>query len=130
MSTQPPQTPIAVDALEPTVYRVTPDGSTDHDTWRKTIVDVDTDHPVFYVRIAPNAATPVHWHPSDTVYIVRRGELRVPGEETYREGDVRWVRAGTVYGPEAAGPEGCEFYWISCGPFGSYDPDVDPPPAR
>jgi hypothetical protein len=31
----PAQTAVAVDMLEPSVYRVADDGSTDKDTWRK-----------------------------------------------------------------------------------------------
>jgi len=124
----PARTAIAVDDLEPSVYRVADDGSLDTDTWRKTILAPESGNAFFYIRIAPNQATPIHWHPSDTVYIVRKGELVIPGEGRYREGEVRWVKAGTVYGPEAAGPDGCEFFYVSLGTFGSFDPTVDPPP--
>ncbi|MCB0996227.1 MAG: hypothetical protein KDB21_14115 [Acidimicrobiales bacterium] len=126
--TLPPRTPIHVDELLPAVYRVDDAGELDPDTWRKTIIAPPSGHAVFCVRIAPNGSTPVHWHPSDTVYIVRRGELVIPGEGSYREGDIRWVRGGTVYGPEAAGPEGCEFWFVSLGPFASNDPEQIPPP--
>jgi len=118
-----PMTPHDVDKIEPSVYRVRDDGSIDDQTWRKTIVAPPNGNAMFYVRIAPNGATPRHSHPSDTVYIVRRGQLVVPGEGVYNEGEVRWVKANTVYGPEAAGPDGCEFYYVSMGPFGS-DPEV------
>lgn len=122
--TLPPFTAHDVDAIEPSVYRVLDDGSIDAETWRKTIIAPPSGHACFYVRIGPNTETPRHSHPSDTVYIVRRGEMIVPGEGSYFEGQVRWVKGGTVYGPEAAGPEGCEFYYVSLGPFGS-----DPEPA-
>ena len=128
--TLPWQTPIAVDALEPSVLRVRDDGSLDDDTWRKTIVAPPMGEAVFYVRLGPGAASPRHWHPSDTVYIVRRGELVIPGEGTYREGEVRWVRGGTAYGPEMGGPDGVEFWFVSMGAFGTFDPDVTPPPPR
>ena len=124
-----PRTPIAVDDLEPSVFRVSADGALDTDTWRKTILAPDSGAAFFYIRIAPNQATPIHWHPSDTVYIVRKGQLVIPGEGVYREGEVRWVKSGTVYGPEAAGPDGCEFYYVSIGPFGSFNPDETPPPS-
>lgn len=39
------------------------------------------------------------------------------GSGWYSEGDLRWVRAGVTYGPEEAGPEGCEFLLISYGPI-------------
>lgn len=126
----PWQTPVAVDALEPSVYRVLADGAIDTDTWRKTVVAPPMGEAVFYVRLGPGASSPSHWHPSDTVYIVRRGELVIPGEGTYREGEVRWVRGGTAYGPEMGGPDGVEFFFVSMGPFGTIDPDVTPPPTR
>ena len=62
--------------------------------------------------------------------IVRKGELVIPGEGSYREGEVRWVRGGTAYGPEMGGPDGVEFWFVSMGPFGTIDPDITPPPAR
>ena len=126
----PWQTPVVVDDLEPSVYRVLADGELDTDTWRKTVVAPPMGEAVFYVRLGPGASSPRHWHPSDTVYIVRRGELVIPGEGSYREGEVRWVRGGTAYGPEMGGPDGVEFYFVSMGPFGTIDPDVTPPPAR
>lgn len=123
------RTPIAVDGLEASVHRVLPDGTVDTDTWRKTIVAPPMGEAVFYVRLGPGASSPRHWHPSDTVYIVRRGELVIPGEGTYREGEVRWVKGGTAYGPEMGGPDGVEFWFVSMGPFGTFDPEVTPPPA-
>jgi hypothetical protein len=70
---------------------------------------------VLLVRHPPNYIEPKHWHEADTVYIFTAGEMRVEDEESYRPGDVRWVRAGTYYGPETAGPDGCEFYLIGAG---------------
>lgn len=130
MVSMPWQTPVNVDDLEPSVYRMLDDGEVDADTWRKTVVAPGNGEAVFYVRLGPGASSPRHWHPSDTVYIVRRGELVIPGEGTYREGEVRWVRGGTAYGPEMGGPDGVEFYFVSMGPFGTIDPDVTPPPDR
>jgi hypothetical protein len=126
----PWQTPVAVDGLEPSVYRVLADGSLDTDTWRKTVVAPPMGEAVFYVRLGPGASSPRHWHPSDTVYIVRKGELVIPGEGSYREGEVRWVRGGTAYGPEMGGPDGVEFGFVSIAPFGTIAPDHTPPPAR
>jgi len=65
--------------------------------------------PVMQVRFEPNYVEPSHWHRVDTLYVITAGELVVGAEGVYRVGDVRWVRAGTYYGPEAAGPDGCEF---------------------
>ena len=65
---------------------------------------------VLTFELPPNYVGKVHWHPADTVYVVRRGQFTVEGEGTYEVGDIRWVKAGTAYGPEGAGPEGCEVH--------------------
>jgi hypothetical protein len=124
----PFRTPISVDEIEPAVYAVDASGKPDLDTWRKTIVDPDEGDAIFYVRFGPNQSTGAHWHPSDTAYIVTKGTLIVAGEGEYTAGQVRRVPGGFAYGSEGAGPEGCEFYFVSLGPFGRFDPDVDPPP--
>ena len=69
----------------------------------------DAGPPVMQVRFEPNYVEPPHWHKVDTLYVITAGELSVGAEGVYRVGDVRWVRAGTYYGPEEAGPDGCEF---------------------
>ncbi len=48
--------------------------------------------------------------------------------EPYRVGDIRWVRAGFAYGPESSGPDGCEYLFVSLGPYDKFDPDEFPPP--
>jgi hypothetical protein len=72
----------------------------------------------------PNYVGKVHGHPTDTVYVVRRGQFIVEGEGTFNVGDIRWVKANTMYGPEAAGPDGCEVMLIGYGkfPLPSYQP--------
>lgn len=92
----------------------------------------DCDLTVLIFTFPPNYVGKVHWHPADTVYVVRRGQFLVDGEGSYEVGDVRWVKAGTPYGPERAGPEGCEVMLIAAGkfPLPSFDPAVDAPPAR
>jgi hypothetical protein len=94
----------------------------------KTLIDPASGNFFMLVRIEPGAPGPSHWHPSDTIYIPRRGELHIPGEGVYREGDVRWVKGGYAYGGELPGPDGVEFLFISLGPYGWFDPDVDEPP--
>lgn len=94
----------------------------------KPLIDPDTGHTFLLTRFAPDYRAPSHWHPSDTIYIITRGEFTVEGESTYRPGDVRWVRGGTAYGEESAGPEGCEFYIVSLGPFDVKDPAAEAPP--
>jgi hypothetical protein len=65
--------------------------------------------PVMHVRFVPNYVEEPHWHSVDTLYVITAGEFIVGQEGVYRVGDIRWVRAGTFYGPETAGPDGCEF---------------------
>jgi hypothetical protein len=90
----------------------------------------DCDVTVLIFTFPPNYVGKVHWHPTDTVYVIRRGSFIVEGEGTFVEGDVRWVKSGTAYGPESAGPEGCEVMLIGAGkfPLPSFDPTVDPAP--
>jgi hypothetical protein len=123
----PERQPVAVTDIPIAVGATRPDG-TPPDTWRKTIVDPATGHAVFYVRFGPHQRGEAHWHTSDTVYMFVKGSFSIEGETTYRAGDVRRVRGGFAYGAETAGAEGCEFYFVSLGPFGRLDPDVDPPP--
>jgi mannose-6-phosphate isomerase-like protein (cupin superfamily) len=69
-------------------------------------------------RFPPNCRADKHSHNHDTVYLVTKGTMSFnDGSGWYRAGDVRWVRAGVEYGPEEAGPEGCEFILISYGPI-------------
>lgn len=75
-------------------------------------------------RFPAGYVMPLHYHPHDIAYVITAGELIIDGEGTYRPGDVRWTKGGTIYGPERAGPEGCEFYLISAGPFAVHDPDA------
>lgn len=70
---------------------------------------------IVQVRMAPNARGTAHWHQVDTVYVVTRGSLSF-GADFCHAGELRWCRAGYFYGPETAGPEGCEFYLIASGP--------------
>jgi alkylhydroperoxidase family enzyme len=95
------------------------------------LTGADCDVTVLIFTFPPNYRGVVHWHPTDTVYVVRRGQFIVEGEGTYEPGDVRWVKSGTPYGPESAGPEGCEVMLIGAGrfPLPTYDPSVVPPPA-
>ncbi|HEX4109242.1 MAG TPA: hypothetical protein VHX88_13985 [Solirubrobacteraceae bacterium] len=101
-----------------------PDGPT-----FKTLMDSGDPEQMFaYFRFPPDYRAPSHWHPSDTIYIIRRGLFIVEGEKPYHPGDVRWVKGGFAYGQETAGPEGCEFFLASLGPFAVCDPDENPPP--
>lgn len=61
----------------------------------------------------PNKTRPAHHHHGDVVYFYIQGELHIEGEGVYRAGDVRWARAGHVYGPETTGPEGGSWWLVS-----------------
>jgi anti-sigma factor ChrR (cupin superfamily) len=68
------------------------------------------------VKFPPHHVVASHWHASDAFYIVTAGEMTVGTEGLYRVGDLRWVSAGTFYGPETMGPDGCTFLLIGNGP--------------
>lgn len=87
----------------------------------------DCEYVVMTFIFPPGYCGVVHSHPHDTVYLVRRGQFHVDGEGTFEVGDLRWVKGGTRYGPERAGPDGCEVLLITRGTF---PPENEPnPPA-
>ena len=83
----------------------------------RILLDTETpgDPYVLQAQFPPRFEADLHWHHFDTVYIITKGEMSVGDEGTYRFGDLRWVRAGHVYGPERAGAQGVEFYLVSLG---------------
>lgn len=69
-------------------------------------------------KFPPNCSAAVHSHNHDTIYVITKGSMTFNDDSGwYEEGDIRWVRADTTYGPEESGPEGCEFLLISYGPI-------------
>jgi len=125
-STLGPQRVIHIDDA---VAAVTTDGSIPSISLRPLVSD-ECDHVVMTFEFPPHYAGVVHSHPHDTVYIVRRGQFIVDGEGTFEVGDMRWVKAGTPYGPERAGPDGCEVILITWGSFPPENGDPDNPPTR
>lgn len=121
-----PRTVIHIDDA-PLAERIA--GSPDSPITLRPLTGEDCDLTVLVFTLPPNYVGKVHWHPADTVYVIRRGEFTVEGEGTFRVGDVRWVKAGTAYGPEGAGPEGCDVMLMGAGkfPLPTHDPAVDPP---
>jgi quercetin dioxygenase-like cupin family protein len=80
---------------------------------------ISADPAIREVTFPPNATLGVHSHPCDTLYVIQSGEFIVDGEGSYGPGELRWVRAGVVYGPERAGADGAVLLIISTnGPFG------------
>jgi redox-sensitive bicupin YhaK (pirin superfamily) len=69
-------------------------------------------------RFPPNCKAAKHAHNFDTIYYILKGTMSFnDGSGWYSAGDLRWVRKGTTYGPEEAGPDGCEFLLVSYGPI-------------
>ena len=77
--------------------------------------DMETGPWLLRIRLEPGTSVPPHWHTCDTIYVVTSGDMSVGDEGAFRACDVRWVRAGTFYGPEVAGADGCELLLISSG---------------
>ena len=66
----------------------------------------DRDAPtVFWSYFPPHTVTAPHSHQCDYAEIILHGSQQVT-RRWYKAGDVRIVKAGTVYGPLVAGPEG------------------------
>ena len=105
-------------------------GAGDSPITLRPLTGEDCDLTALIFTFPPNYVGKVHWHPADTLYVIRKGTFMVEGEGTYNVGDIRWVKQGTPYGPEAAGPEGCEVRLIAAGrcPLPTFDPSIDPPP--
>jgi hypothetical protein len=92
-------------------------GSPDSPITLQPLTGEACDLAVLIFTFPPDYVGEVHAHPADTVYVVRQGQFIVEGEGTYEVGDIRWVKAGTPYGPERAGPEGCEVMLMAAGVF-------------
>jgi hypothetical protein len=122
-----PATVITVDAISAVDFS-DEDGFIPSGMKVKVLSDPEKGPPFLLAMFPPNFSVPYHWHPHDTIYIIKSGELILDSEGSYAPGDVRWVNGGIAYGPETAGPDGCEFYIISTGPLFAKDPAKDPPP--
>jgi quercetin dioxygenase-like cupin family protein len=80
---------------------------------------ISADPAIREVTFPPHATLGVHSHPCDTLYVIQSGEFIVEGEGSYGPGELRWVRAGVMYGPERAGAEGAVVLIVSTnGSFG------------
>ena len=77
-------------------------------------------------KFPPNTKADAHAHNFDTIYYIIEGTMTFnDGSGWYRKGDLRWARAGVMYGPEEAGPEGCTFLLVSGGPMNVQWRDAD-----
>lgn len=67
----------------------------------------------FLVEDPPHKTRERHFHHGDVLYLYVKGEHHIEGEGVYRAGDIRWTKAGHVYGPETTGPAGGTWWVIS-----------------
>ena len=74
---------------------------------RFVIGDADDDSAPLVLRgiFPPGAVVSPHSHPCDYAEIILEGSQQVT-RRWHHAGDIRIVKAGTVYGPLVAGPEG------------------------
>jgi len=54
----------------------------------------------------PHSLAKPHSHPGNIIHIVRDGQMTLPGEGIYTQGDVRWAAKDYAYGPEVMGAKG------------------------
>lgn len=90
-----------------------------------------TDPCILLVKFEADVHVDPHSHPFDTLYIPLQGEVNFndPGESPLRPGQLRWVRAGHVYGPEIGGPDGAEVLVIGMKGVISIDWDAEASPT-
>ena len=69
-------------------------------------VDPEGGTGVLVVRYDPGSRVDVHYHDCDYCSIVVEGSIEI-SHVRHEVGDMRFVKAGTVYGPLITGPEGC-----------------------
>jgi hypothetical protein len=67
--------------------------------------------PISVVRFPPNFVFPKHWHTEGEFILMLKGSANFAGQ-MIGPGAMGYNDARTVYGAEAAGPEGCEFLMI------------------
>ena len=74
--------------------------------------DPDDDRfPISIVQFPPNFVFPKHWHTDGEFIMILKGTAVFAGQEI-GPGAMAYNDARTIYGAEAAGPNGCEFLMI------------------
>lgn len=71
----------------------------------------DDRFPVSVIRFPPGYVFPSHWHTEGEFIMILRGSATV-GERQVGVGAMAYTDARTIYGAEAAGPDGCDFLMI------------------
>jgi quercetin dioxygenase-like cupin family protein len=64
--------------------------------------------PVVIIKFPPGYRFAHHWHSEGEFVVVLKGSMTI-GDEEVGPGGMAWTDARTIYGAEAAGPEGVEF---------------------
>jgi quercetin dioxygenase-like cupin family protein len=88
---------------------VDPDG-----VWEKSLMyplPGDDRFPISIIRFPPNFSFARHWHTDGEFVLLLSGTANFAGHEI-GPGAMAYNDARTVYGAEAAGPEGCEFLMV------------------
>jgi quercetin dioxygenase-like cupin family protein len=67
--------------------------------------------PAVIIKFPPQYRFPHHWHSEGEFVVVLKGSMMI-GDEVAGPGTMAWTDAHTIYGAEAAGPEGVEFLLI------------------
>ena len=67
--------------------------------------------PISIVKFPPNFVFPRHWHTDGEFVLILAGSANFAGLDC-GPGTMAYNDARTVYGAEAAGPDGCEFLMI------------------
>jgi redox-sensitive bicupin YhaK (pirin superfamily) len=71
----------------------------------------DDRFPVSAIRFTPGYTFARHWHTEGEFVLILRGSATV-GDQEVQVGGMAYNDARTIYGAEAAGPEGCDFLMI------------------
>jgi hypothetical protein len=71
----------------------------------------DDRFPVSVIRFPPGYVFPSHWHTEGEFILILRGSATV-GDRQIGIGGMAYTDARTIYGAEAAGPDGCDFLMI------------------
>lgn len=69
-------------------------------------VDSENATLILVVDYEPGCVVGVHYHDCDYCSIILEGSINISHVD-YGVGHMRFIKAGTVYGPLIAGPEGC-----------------------
>jgi hypothetical protein len=67
--------------------------------------------PISIIRFPPNFVFPRHWHTDGEFILILKGSANFAGQYI-GPGAMAYNDARTIYGAEAAGPDGCEFLMI------------------